>query len=810
MTALSIKKITRLLICLIFALWTAGIQAQHQLTGSVLDRDGLALEFVNVLLSNPIDSSIVAGQFTDAKGNYILDNIPSGEYLLELSFIGFVSNTQNIHLTQNTTLQSVILLPDENLLNAVNITTKKPVYERKADRTIVNVQNAISSAGNDALQILERSPGVQLDRANNAISLMGKNGVVVAINGKQSRLEQEALMQLLASTPSSNIKSIELITNPPASYDAQGDGGIINIVMVKNENDGFNGNLNLLGGMSRKAKYGGGINFNLNQGIMNLYGDFSTNNDHSDQGVMIRQKIQYSDQLIDTYQDNIRPNYTGNHAGKIGLDLQIAKGIDYGVFVSASKRDWSLDATSTTEYFTPIQALSKEILSSDESNSTNHYMVSNHLGIQLNENNRITLDYDYLNYEISNPTTYELQSEDVDGKALGQSTFESDKYTPFDFHVIKSDFEGKITEDIDFQIGAKATLSEVSNDTRLTHFDPDPMDHPFFTDIVNMDEQILAGYVSFNGTIGQSNTFRAGVRYEDYQVDLNSAKDGNLINRGRGRFYPTVSFNHKFSDTRSISLSYNERVNRPGFQVLAPAFYFFDVNTVLGGNVQALPTISRTVGGDFNWGTLFFSLTYTDEDDPISWGQPALNDDSNILILKPQNTPDRDIISAAISFPIQVSTFWSTRWNFNLFHRKETAFLEGNVIDNKAFAAFGNLTQNFKLSKQWDAEISTQWNSKFQLALASFKPRISTNLGLQRKFDNGSKLSLSWNDILNLGSFFGVVNDHESEGIFYDFNYEMEGNVIRATFSTPFGNSGLKIRDKHTAGSAEEQQRAQN
>jgi len=800
----------RIILLSIIIFSSLNLHGQYSISGRVADLENTPLPYVNVILLDTSTRIYLRGEVTKEDGTFTLDQMGEGTYLLECSYLGYKTYRQKLTIDKSVELSTMVLDVDDNVLDEVSITAKKPLFERKSDRTIVNVQNAITSAGSDVLQILERSPGIQVDRANHAISLMGKSGVIVAINGKRSRLDQQALLQMLASTPSGNIKRIELITNPPASYDADGDGGVINIVMIKNQHDGFNGNLNAFVGMARRGKYGGGINFNLNRGKLNIYGDISTNNDYADHDVTIIQRIEYPDAFIDTRQHNDRPNYTGNHAMKLGFDLQISDQIDYGFFVRGMKRDWKMDAVSTTQYFTPLQNMTREVLTSFESNETDHYMLSNHLGIQLNTTSSLTFDYDYLNYEISNPTDYGLKQFDVENDLIADSDFVSDKLTPFDFHVIKTDLETQLSHGMAFQIGAKATLSSVTNDTRLTYLNPNPVNDPFFTDIIDMDEQIIAGYTSLSGSLFAGNTFSAGIRYEDYQVALTSSKEGGLINRRRGRFYPTLSMDYTLAESKTVSLSYNERVNRPGFQVLAPAFYFFDVNTVLGGNVRALPTISRTATAGINLGTFFISVSYTDEDEPISWGQPTLNDGNNILILRPQNTPDRDILAATLNFPLQITSFWSTQWNFNLFHRRETALIDNSVKVNAGLAAFGNLTQTFALPNSWEAEISTRWNSSVQVALANFKPRVSSNIGIGKKFKNESRLSFNWNDIFNLGSFFGMVNDQQSQGVYYDFNYNMEGNVLRLAYSVPFGNTSLKIRDKHTSGSAEEQQRAQN
>ena len=423
-------------------------------------------------------------------------------------------------------------------------------------------------------------------------------------------------------------------------------------------------------------------------------------------------------------------------------------------------------------------------------------MFSNHLGIQFSEAKSLTFDYDYLNYKIDNPAEYRLSRYDGNQQQISGRAFESGKVTPFDFHVLKTDYSEQLKDNLNLQFGAKATFSDVSNFTHLTDIEPTFKVDDFFTDDVGMNERILAAYASIKGNLTSKNAFTAGLRFEDYNVDLTSQNDGILIDRRRGRFYPTLSLSHQFTESKSFSITYNERVNRPGFQVLAPAFYFFDVNTVLGGNVQAVPTTSKKIGADLNLNTLFISFSYTDENNPISWGQPELNHEKNILILRPQNTPDRDIIALNISFPIQLTSFWSTQWNFNLFHRSETAIIDGSFIENNGFAGFGNFNQNFKLSDSWEFELTTRWNSTFQTAMANVKPRISSNMGLQKKFKNGSRLSLSWNDIFNTGSFFGVINDNPSHGIYYDFHYELDGNIVRVAYSMPFGNSDLKVTEK--------------
>ena len=572
------------------------VQAQYQISGSVQDQSHEALSYANTLLYTSDTSTFIKGAIVDIEGNFVLEAVSNGNYLLEISMVGYQSYFQAIEIKDaSKNIGTIQLASDQAILETVTVTAKKPLFERQVDRMVVNVKEAITATGGNALEVLEKSPGVMVDRVNNSIALMGKD-IVVAINGKRVRLEGDALVQMLNSISNESIQKIELIDNPPASYDAQGAGGVINIILAKSENEGFNGNFSLFGGYGERPKGGGSFNINIRKGRWNIFADVSTNNNWTQQDNFLNQLLPHEGQWIFAEQHGQRPAFIGNHSGRVGADISLTDKISFSTYGKASKRIWGLDGLTTTKYDQALNGANFELLNSDESNQTDHWMVSNNLSIQINEKQRLSFDYDYLYYEIDNPTTYDLNRMTTAGDTVEQRRFSSSKLTPFDFHVAKADYEIQVSPKFQFQAGVKATIADVQNITQLLYEIPEAGVDPFFTDDITLDEKIFAAYTSGTFNFTDKTSLIAGVRFERLDFDLFSQKDGPLIDRIRNRFFPNITVSHSFTDTRKLSLSFNQRINRPGFQVLAPAFYFLDVNSVLAGNINALPTLSSTVG----------------------------------------------------------------------------------------------------------------------------------------------------------------------------------------------------------------------
>ncbi|MEM1219508.1 MAG: outer membrane beta-barrel protein, partial [Bacteroidota bacterium] len=566
-----------ILILLLFLGFLIQVRAQHQITGTITDEQGAPLVYSNILLLNA-EGAFLIGELSDESGHFTIGELPAARYILQITAIGYTDWRQSIDLTSDLELGTLLLTTSSLELEEVTVTAQKAAFERKADRTVVNVSSLPTAAGGNALDLLEKSPTVQVDRVSSNVSLLGQNGVLVFINEKRIRLDGADLLQYLESIPSSNIVSVELINHPPASYDADGTGGVINIILKEYEADGFNGSANVFSGYGIGLKYGGGFVFNVKTGKVNVYGDASVFQNATQQNSTIASNIQFDQGQLIAEQFSNRPATIGNYSGKLGLSYAIHPKTSVDVYGSYARRHWALNAETRTSYLGDISPIQYDLLLGNESNTTDQYNASLRVQQQLADGHHLSGDYDYLAFRMDNPTDYQLQNFADNSQLISQSVFATRKETPLDFHVGRIDYRGRLTSRVELEAGIKATFSQVQNNTALLNAQGEASTDPVFTDQMKLQEGIYAAYLSINGTLGEQYTYTAGLRYEYSDLDLQAAQGD--VNRQISRLFPSVSVTKSFSATSRLSLAYRERIARPGFQNLAPAFFFFNPYTV--------------------------------------------------------------------------------------------------------------------------------------------------------------------------------------------------------------------------------------
>ncbi|MFK7936071.1 MAG: outer membrane beta-barrel protein [Saprospiraceae bacterium] len=774
--------------------------AQFQIEGLIQDEQQANIAFANViLLSN--EAEFVKGEVADAEGQFYLKNVAAGDYKLTVSAIGFADYEQVISLSADLNLNSISLTTNLVELADVVVTAQKVAYERRADRTVVNVGSLPTAAGGNALELLAKSPSVQLDQMNGNISLLGRADVVVFINEKRARLQGTDLMQYLSSIPAANIELLELINNPPASYDADGTGGIINIVIKNYEADGITGNASIFGGYGERGKYGGTATINYKMGKLNLYADGSTTQDYTFQNSEIKTSIPFTDGLLATDQRSIRPAYLGNYNGKIGLGYVLSPNTTIDIFGAYARRRWALAAETNTDYEGDLSSINNDFLTANETNTYQQYHLSTHLQQRLKNGHSLSADYDYLYFNMVNPASYQLQNFAANGELDSQSNFSTNKETPFDFHVARLDYKGKVGEQINFETGVKMSLANVQNRTAFFDKNGATVAENIFTDQVDLAEQIYAAYLSVDGNLGDKFSFVGGLRYE--YSDLALTAERNDVNRQLGRLFPSLSITRNFTDVSRLTLAYRERISRPSFQFLVPSFFFINPYTVLTGNVQVLPNINRTVEATLNHQSLFVSLSYATDDNPLA-STLVFDQESYLLLLVTDNVDHRQQVGLNVGFPIKFTKFWGSNYNFGNFWRSDqTIFAEANIIESHPFFTV-DVNQNFQLPKDWSLELSGKWASKSYHGNMYVRAQTTLNFGVQKKFKNGT-LGLSWTDIFNSGSFFGLVSDLAEQQVFFDWNYDFEGSIVRLSYTHKFG--GKQVKQSRNSGATDVLQR---
>src|SRR5690606_13450982 len=328
------------------------LRAQSTITGTVQDKSNQSLHQVNVLLLNAADSTLIKGSITTKNGGYKFENIHTGKYLLKYSSAGFEETHTDVFKVIGSEKEIKLgiqqLIESNIILSSVTVTAIKPLFEQKIDRMIINVQSNITATGSSALEVLEKSPGVIVNRQNSSIAITGKEGVVVMINGKVDNMPASAIVQMLEGMNAGNIDRIELITTPPSNFDAEGNAGFINIVLTNNPNEGFNGSFSLTMGYGTGTTPAANFNFNYRHKKLNLFGSYSFLRNDFIQDVFLYRSVS---NLSDTRETSIfsqRNAVQRNHNVRLGADYQLSAKTVIGAVVGTYNNKWSMDAVNNS------------------------------------------------------------------------------------------------------------------------------------------------------------------------------------------------------------------------------------------------------------------------------------------------------------------------------------------------------------------------------------------------------------------------------------------------------------------------------
>ncbi|MFK7935319.1 MAG: outer membrane beta-barrel protein, partial [Saprospiraceae bacterium] len=643
------QKVSVLLIVLLYFITTncTSLFAQTSIKGKVIDLQDAPISFANVLLLQAADSSLIKGEVTSELGTYEIETTQIGSFIISTTMIGFgviYSQPFDIQSVGEQIQMDVIRLAEESItLTGVDVVAKKPLYEQQIDRLVVNVQNSITSSGATALEVLERSPGVAVNRQNSALSMAGKQGVVVMINGKINRTPVAAVVQLLEGMSADNIEKIELITTPPANYEAEGDAGFINIILKKTSDRGLNGAFTLSAGVGNGNTSAASTNFNFRKNKFNLFGDYSYSRKEQKQLFKNYRKIVLDENTVENSTVSARDPIQLNHNARLGLDYQLSEKTVAGVLISAYNNKWSMNAVNTVDVLVNQSLDTLITLDNIELNQWKHWGGNFNLQHNFTDASQLNFDVDYLRYDNENPTDYFNTYRDATGNILFEQVTRSGKSTPVTIAVGKLDYSKKINDKFKIESGLKGTVSRFENDVNVAELVSDVwVNDPNFTAIFNLEEDITAAYVSLDAQLNAKTSGKLGLRYEHTRSNLGSATMPNIVDRNYGNFFPTVFVSRTLSDDSNLNFSYSRRITRPTFNDMAPFVIFIDPNTFYSGNAALQPALSNTVKVDYRLKTVMMSVSYSKDDDAIARFQPRLDPETNQTVIGSANLNFRE------------------------------------------------------------------------------------------------------------------------------------------------------------------------
>lgn len=805
------KKITTLIALLITALSHSWAQ---KITGTVKDEQEKSVSGASVSLKNAKDSSIVKLGVSSTTGNYEFVNIPAGKYFVSVSHVGkMTQNSASIDVsgTGDIAVPGIILSKVPANLKAVVVTSKKPMIEVKADKTILNVEGSINAVGQDALELLRKAPGVLLDKDDN-ISLSGKNGVQVYVDGKPTPLSGADLTAYLKTIQSSQVESVEIITNPSAKYEAAGNAGIINIKLKKNKSFGTNGSVNAGYAVGIYPKYNGGASLNYRNKKINIFSTYNYNRNRSENNFNLYRDV--ADTVFD--QHSKMTNFNESHGFKAGLDYFASNKSTIGIMVNGNFNNTNFSNNAHTNITPKSTGVPDRVLVADNSSDSKRNNANFNLNYRYADTSgrELNIDGDYGIFRIKSDQLQPNYYYSPVGLPLYNFIYNMLAPTDIDIYSLKTDYEQNFKKGR-LGYGAKVSYVKSGNDfQRYNVFSNGKVLDTLRSNNFLYKENINAVYVNYNKQF-KGFMIQAGVRVENTNNDGRSSgwkKVGNdfvaydsSFTRHYTDFFPSAAITFNKKPTLQWGLSYSRRIDRPAYQDLNPFEFKLDDYSYQKGNTQLRPqyTNSFSLTNTYKY-RLTSTLTYSHVNDVFSQLVDVI--DSSKSYINKKNLAKQDIISLNISYPFQYK-WYSVFTNLNSYysHYKANNGPDRKVdLDVYAFNLY--MQHSAKLGKGFVAELSGFYNSP-SIWGGTFKSKEiwSVDAGLQKALWKGkANLKVSVSDIFGTLKFAGT-SVYATQYTHVSGNFE--SRQFKVNFTYRFGNNQVKAARQRKSGADDESKR---
>lgn len=797
-------------------LLSAGAFAQT-ISGVVNDGQGKPMAGSTVSLLRAADSSVLKLAATKEDGRFLFTDAKNGRYLIRVSNVGhanFISTPFDV-AAADVAVPTIALSKSTGDLKGVTVTARKPMVEVKADKTILNVEGTINSVGNDALELLRKSPGVTVDKDDN-ISLSGKNGVQVYIDGRPSPLSGADLAAYLKSLQSAQIEAIELITNPSAKYEAAGNAGIINIRLKRNKSLGANGSVNAGWNIGTFAKYNGGGSLNYRNKKWNLFSNYNYNRNNNENYFNL-----FRTTAVDTsFNQRSRMRFKGaGHGFKAGADFFANSRNTFGVMVNGNIGDNTFRSFNRTEIaFIPTNTVDRLLFANNQTegerrnvNYNTNYRFADTSGHELN------LDVDYGLYRNKSNQLQPNNIYDASGNTFKEAEI-FNMLTPSDIDIysLKGDYEQNFKGG---KLGVGTKISFVETDNTFQRFNSSSSgsvedNHNNF----KYTENINALYVNYNKQFKKGFMIQAGLRAENthsqghsqgFRWDYGESKKltiDSTLDRRYTDLFPSASVTLNKNPMKQWSITYSRRIDRPSYQNLNPFEFNLDKYTFQRGNTELRPQYTNSLGitNTYKY-KLTTALNYSHVSDVFAI-VPDNEGTKGFIITK--NVATQDIVSLNISLPFSYK-WYSLFGNLNTYYSHFKGDIgKGNNVDLDVVSFNLYAQQTFKLDKNTTAELSSFYSapSVWQGTLKS-KEMWGIDLGLQRTILKGkATVKTSVTDIFKTMTWAGTSN---VTGQIMRVNGGWESRQFKLNLSYRFGNNQVKAARQRKTGLEDENKRTQ-
>ena len=803
-------------------------QTGGKISGSIKDGGNQKIiDAATISLLKAKDSTLVKAAVTDAAGNFSFENIREGSYLVLATSIGHTrtySSSFTVSANNSVSVGVLQLVVSDKNLKEVTVISKKPLIERKPDRTIVNVDASITNTGSTALEVLEKAPGVSVDKDGN-ISLKGKQGVIIYLDGRPSYLSGPDLANMLRNMTASQIDQLEIMTNPPAKYDAAGNAGVINIITKKNKQFGYNGSITTGYTQGRYARFTEAVSFNYRNKKINFFSSLNYNHNHrSEELYIIRNFRDAGTKNIKAIfdQNSNMGNRSDNYSAKVGLDYSVSKNTTIGIVVNGFYNPSIWHSSTNTLIYDPNNNLTNQTTAFTKNEEEWKNFSSNfNVRTKLDSTGQtITADLDLIQYKAT--SLQPLTSSYYDN--MGNLTRTPDVLngtlpTQIKIYSGKIDYTLPLKKGAKFEAGIKTSFVNTDNDARYDSvktgysvLDSGRSNHFIYTENIN------AAYVNYNRPLGKKWSAQFGLRVENtnsngvskgyaYNTTLNKFEYTEIkFNRSYTQLFPTVYLQYAPNEKNQFVINYGRRIKRPDYEDINPFVHFLDRYTFEQGNPNLSAQFAHNIELSHTYnGFLTTTVNYTNTNNII---QQVIeqNDLTNETFIKKANIAKSEQFGLSISANKSVTKWWSANIYTNLFNNRFTGTVNNELISIGQTSFMVQVQQQFKFGKGWSAELSGFYRSKGLEGVIYINPIMQVNAGFSKQvLKNKGSIRLNIRDIFAGGVFKGYSKYGTVDANFRNVN---DSRAAGITFTYRFSKGKLKASSgKRNNGASDEQER---
>lgn len=777
----------------------------YSLKGSLMS-NSQPLSDVEIVIST-LDSTYVKTIISENDGTFTINHLDEGAYKLTFNKLGYkkFSYTSPILNSQQPFYQipTINMELENNQLGEVVVKGNIPVIERRGGKTVINVENSVFATGGTSFEILQLAPGVNINSDGN-ISMKGKSGVNVYIDGKPSNLSGADLAEYLSNLSTSNIEQIELLYTPSAKFDAEGNAGIINIKFKKGKNLGTNATYTLGGGIGRNYRYNSGLSINNRGKNTNFYGNFDYSKIKGIENNFLNRNIKTDDITFNINNTDLktRNNYNLN----LGFDYNISPSQTIGILLNGYINKMGSDENNGTKIYHQSNLDSSVFSHSLENRNIKNGTINlNYAGTIGKKGVQLSADADYLNYHRTSDENFtsDYYYSPARSKIIPLNL---NNNTPSDIHLysFKVDFSQPLSKIWNLEAGAKTSFANTQNDRDLNVISGT---NPFnqLTSKFNYKEDINAAYFILKKK-KENSELQLQLRAEQTLAKGTSADGTELINRNYISLFPVLNYSKTVNKNDKLTFSYNRRLNRPDYPDLNPFFYFLDQYTYHQGNPNLNPSFANSYEVNYTINDSYsFSLQYNHIKD-FTYTVYQQDDATGVAITTIRNFDYRKTVGFEFDIPQDI-----TKWlNIDLSLRNYYEFFKFNSsfsggVKNSSFSGLYDLNASIKLGGGFMSQLNLHYETPTAYATYHFKSLYFANFGISKSlFNKRGSVRFICTDIFDTNSTRYSSNLYNLDLYAKE---KVETRSFRLAFTYKIGKSTVKAARRRSTGVTEEKSR---